>query len=137
MRRGQPSLTWDLPHSCSHLHAKRGCVETGGFATTHDFGSAGAAAYEADGTGLQCTEVFGQSVPLLDVATALQGAVRQGASLRGNRQGEGAGSQHCHKRVAGTLHTSSLGPFKATLPLAPSDPGWSRLCSLTAIDSEQ
>lgn len=101
VRRGQPSLTWDLPRSCSHLHSKPRCVGRGGSATTCDFGSAGIAAYEADGTGLQCTGVFGQSVSLLDVATALQGAAHQGASLQGNWQEGGAGSQHGHKRVAG------------------------------------
>ena len=42
VRRGQPSLTWGLPRSCSHLHSKPRCVGRGGSATTRDFGSAGA-----------------------------------------------------------------------------------------------
>lgn len=56
------------------------------------------AACEADGTGLQCTEAFWRSVPLLDVATVLQGAAPQGAGLQGNWQGEEACSQHCLQR---------------------------------------
>lgn len=56
------------------------------------------AAYEADGTGLQCTEAFWRSVPLLDAATVLQGAAPQGAGLQGNWQGEEACSQHCLQR---------------------------------------
>lgn len=62
----------------------------------HGLGSAGVVVCEADETGQQCTEAFWRSVPLLDAATALQGAAPQGASLQGNWQGEEACSQHCH-----------------------------------------
>lgn len=73
-------------------------------------GSAGVVAYEADGTGLQCTEAFWRSVPLLGAeGTVLQGAAPQGLSLRGNWQGEEACSQRCRKRVSGV----PLSPHKA------------------------
>lgn len=54
--------------------------------------------YEADETGLQCTEAFWRSVPLPDAATVLQGAAPQGASLPGNWQGAEACSRHCLQR---------------------------------------
>lgn len=72
------------------------------------------AACEAGGTGLQCTEAFGQSVPLLDVATALLGAAPQGASLQGNWQGEGAGSLRCLQR-----QRAHISAFSTTAPSTP------------------
>lgn len=77
------------------------------------------AAYEADGTGLQYTEAFWQSVSPLDVATALQEAAHQGASLQGNWQGEGAGSQHCLQRERAHISASSM-----TVPSSHTQHSW-------------
>lgn len=84
------------------------------------------AAYEADGTGLQCTEAFGQSVPLLDVATALPGAARGEASLQGNWQGEGAGSQRCLRRQRAHISAFSTTPLSIPRCLTLPAETWGR-----------
>lgn len=79
-------------------------------------------AYEAGGTGLQCTEAFWRSVPLLGAeGTVLQGAAPQRGSLRGNWQGGAVCSQHCLQKQR--VHSSAFSPLS---PSSQVSPGWPR-----------